>query len=311
MRLGNLIDAWFFGSLGSLIKSHQLARLAPEQQAGSLGAWLASHGNVSLVDATRRAALVDASRPVDCANSRRDSRQDLVRRACAVPAQHIALPAGAKKRGAADAQRFQYPLYHYNSVALALPEIQRDLAAQLDAWAAQASLLPMPYWGPRHAVVHYRLGDFIHLGQLIHPRSVAAAAAALDPNVVEVLEGGVSHEATADDVRTSESLRRLLLSELRRALPRARVLSAPPRPADVDFLRLARAPMLVTAGGSYAIAAAVASSSEYVRTPAAIDTNFPQRGAEPVRVVRPGWVTYAYDSWTDPKLLRTSDSSRS
>ena len=161
------------------------------------------------------------------------------------------------------------------------------------------------------AVVHYRLGDFIHLGQLIHPRSVAAAAAALDPNVVEVLEGGVSHEATADDVRTPESLRRLLLTELRRALPRARVLSAPPRPADVDFLRLARAPMLVTAGGSYAIAAAVASSSEHVRTPAAVDTNFPQRGAEPVRVVRPGWVTYAYDSWTDPKMLRTSDSSRS
>ena len=151
---------------------------------------------------------------------------------------------------------------------------------------------------------------FIHLGQLIHPRSVAAAAAALDPSVVEVLEGGVSHEATADDVRTSESLRRLLLTELRRALPRARVLSAPPRPADVDFLRLARAPMLVTAGGSYAIAAAVASSSEHVRTPAAVDTNFPQRGAEPVRVVRPGWVTYAYDSWTDPKMLRTSESSR-
>ena len=68
--------------------------------------------------------------------------------------------------------------------------------------------------------------------------------------------------------------------------------------------------MLVTAGGSYAIAAAVASSSEHVRTPAAVDTNFPQRGAEPVRVVRPGWVTYAYDSWTDPKMLRTSESSR-
>ena len=63
--------------------------------------------------------------------------------------------------------------------------------------------------------------------------------------------------------------------------------------------------------GSYAIAAAVASSSEHVRTPAAVDTNFPQRGAEPVRLVRPGWVTYAYDSWTDPKMLRTSGSSRS
>ena len=40
------------------------------------------------------------------------------------------------------------------------------------------------------------------------------------------------------------------------------------------------------------------------------DDTFPQRGAEPVRVVRPG-CAYAYDSWTDAKMLRTSGSSRS
>lgn len=253
------------------------------QPAESLGDYIGrqlGRPSVTLSDAGRSARLVDASHPTDCLSP--------VETGC--------------ERG----KVVQYPIYHYELLALALPEMQVDLRRELlDGWAATrwpTLLADMRYESERHCVLHYRLGDFIHLGQVVSPRSVARACAELEPlpNVVEVVGGGSQHGASPEDKAAAGRLLARLTAELRRALGAGcRVLLAPNRPSDVDFARLALAPILVTAGGSFAIGAALASNSSAVRTPAARNTNFPQLAVEPPRIVRPGWSTFVYEMWNE------------
>ena len=60
-----------------------------------------------------------------------------------------------------------------------------------------------------------------------------------------MLDGGASHEADEADVAAAATLRATLHAELARALPHARLTTAPAASADADLLRLALAPQLV------------------------------------------------------------------
>lgn len=270
-RLGNSVDAWYFGALGSSAKQHQASRLSAMQPTSStFAAFLGRLGpqGVTLTDLWRREALVNASRPLPVA-------------------------------GATSARpQFVYPVYSYDTLKLALPEMGSDLRRALVRWAAETRV-PWPrYASATHAVVHFRVGDFIHLGQVIRPASVARACASLSPTPthVEVLDGGSAHEATRADVHESSAMRGALMLALRQQLPQAIMWESAKQPADLDFLRLAGAPQLVTAGGSFGVTAALAASpTTSIRTPACSNLNFCQQSPVEAMQVRPGWDTYAYE----------------
>ena len=171
--------------------------------------------------------------------------------------------------------------------------------------------------GAAHLVIHYRLGDFIGLGQCIDVRSVAAVAAGLRPapTIVEVLDGGktaywvgtqppsahqspekVQRFSKSDSVAWSRRLRQMLLDELRAMMPAARIVSPVVRSVDEDFYRMVHAPLLVTAGGSFAVAAAAAATGAQVRTPAAADMNHPHLGKRPEEQLADNWRTCAAPS---------------
>ena len=215
--------------------------------------------------------------------------------------------------------QLSWAIYSYSVVAKAMPQLRTDLQRVMRDYSAQfdAQLARQAYeGGAAHLVIHYRLGDFIGLGQCIDVKSVAAAAAALRPapTVIEVLDGGqtafwvgtqppsekqspekLQRFSKGDSVAWSRRLRQTLLEELRAAMPAARIVPSAARSVDEDFYRMVHAPLLVTAGGSFAVAAAAAATSTQVRTPAAADMNHPHLGKRPEEQLADNWRTYAYE----------------
>ena len=165
--------------------------------------------------------------------------------------------------------------------------------------------------GARHLVVHYRLGDFVTNGWCIAAEDVGAAVAPLAPSVIEVMDGGIHHLDQVDGysaaphranrtrqtlaVRMSTELQQRLRHALQAAVPTARIIRSPAATIDADWFRIAHAPMLVTAAGSFAITAAIAGYARQIRTPASSNLNFPDRAVLAEEEVAPNWQTYRYD----------------
>ena len=99
-------------------------------------------------------------------------------------------------------------------------------------------------------------------------------------------------DAVKPQLSASDQVLHALMDLLRTAHPHATVRFRSGS-VDQDFFHMSRAPVLVTAGGSFAVCAAIASTG-IVRTPASLNINFPQRGQVDAEVVRTGWETYAY-----------------
>jgi hypothetical protein len=60
--------------------------------------------------------------------------------------------------------------------------------------AHDPSLMVQQYdGGSSHLIVHYRLGDFVTNSWCIPPADLAAAAAALSPTIIELMDGGTKH----------------------------------------------------------------------------------------------------------------------
>ena len=156
-------------------------------------------------------------------------------------------------------------------------------------------------------VVHYRVGDFIKHGLLIHPQSVAEAVASLFPNKmlqirVGIMDGGSLHlDGCAKERGTIEEsgarIRLHLKTELRKQLPNAIVADCGGASVDSDFFICAMAPSLVTAGGSFAVCAAVASIGR-VLTPACKSLIACQQDSIPPQTIRDGWSTYKYKNFS-------------
>ena len=130
----------------------------------------------------------------------------------------------------------------------------------------------------------------------------ASAEAALGTRfkVIELMDSGRSFRVPEQEQSPSRSLQlsasdqvlHALMDLLRAAHPHA-IVRFRSGSVDQDFFHMSRAPVLVTAGGSFAVCAAIASTG-IVRTPASLNINFPQRGQVDAEVVRTGWETYAY-----------------
>ena len=95
----------------------------------------------------------------------------------------------------------------------------------------------------------------------------------------------------------SSEVQQRLEDALRAAAPSARIVRRAAFSTDADFFRAAHAPMLVTGAGSFAVTAAIAGHGHQIRTPAAANLNFPNRGglAEGA-VLAANWRTYTYDN---------------
>lgn len=110
------------------------------------------------------------------------------------------------------------------------------------------------------------------------------------------MDGGMSHGTDRKTQQSSLRVKENLKNMLRQNLPNTKVEDYPACDIDSDFFLCASSPMLVTAGGSFAICSAIANNGK-VRTPACKNTNFCNLGDIPVQEIRPGWITYKYSKY--------------
>ena len=205
--------------------------------------------------------------------------------------------------------------YTYPTIRALMPQLRHDLRAAMRGYseAFDPSLMRQTYeGGSSHLVVHYRLGDFVTNRWCVPPRDIAAAAAELSPSVVEIMDGGVRHLDQIDGWsqsphkanrsriafanRVNGELQLLLEQALRAAVPSARFVRHMPVSIDADWYRVANAPMLITGAGSFAVTAAIAGLGRQIRTPAADNLNFPDRGPSlEAEALAHNWRTYSYD----------------
>ena len=271
-RLGNVIDSWYFASLGVGPRVASLVAMSCGLET-CFARYLSSRmGRVSASASQAEAAKQEAQ------------------------------------------QHESWGLYSYPTIRTLMPQIRHDLRAAMREYAEQhdPALARQQYeGGASHLVVHYRLGDFVTNRWCVPPDDVAAAAAQLEPRVVEVMDGGTHHLDQVDGfsasphranrsrlqqaARMGSDLSGALEAALRRAMPTARIVRHTPVSADADWYRIAHAPLLVTGAGSFATTAAIASHGAHVRTPAAANLNFPDRGTRAAEQLAPNWRTYAYD----------------
>mmetsp|Transcript_63750 Transcript_63750/g.106004 ORF Transcript_63750/g.106004 Transcript_63750/m.106004 type:complete len:328 (-) Transcript_63750:254-1237(-) len=156
--------------------------------------------------------------------------------------------------------------------------------------------------------VHVRTGDFVanrgNKTKWIEPKSIAAAAKAhfvQAPAWIAICGGGRNFTMSdADSVVMLAARSDRLIQHIRAAFsvafPAARVELIDETSPDADFYLIVTAPMLVTAAGSYALAASLASQGQRL-TPALRNLNFVDKGWEKTerQAVVPGewrWRTY-------------------
>ena len=271
-RLGNLIDSWYFAGLGAGAALSHLISLSCGMEPCFARFLAARLGQVSASAAQGQAALAEA------------------------------------------AKHQSWGLYSYATIRLLMPQLRHDLRAAMREYSSRFDVSlgdPTYEGGHSHMIVHYRLGDFVTNSWCVSPTDLAAAAAPLRPSVVEIMDGGIRHLDQVDGfsltphranrtrqqyaLRLSEQLQVDLEAALRSALPAARITRTPAASIDADWFRIAHAPMLVTAAGSFAVTAAVAGFGHAVRTPAADNLNFPDRAVREEEQLAPNWRTYVYD----------------
>ena len=269
-RLGNIIDSWYFASLGVGPRLLSLTAMTCGIQpsfAKFLGTRL---GQVSASASQAKAAFEELGR------------------------------------------HESWGLYAYPTIRALMPQLRHDLRVAMREYGnTYDPLLNKQEYsgGPRHLVVHYRLGDFVTNSWCIPPEDLAAAAADLSPTVIELMDGGKKHLEQVDGygahranrsrlnqaMRMAVDVQTELEAALRTAVPRATIVRHVPVSIDADWFRLAHAPMLITAAGSFAVTAAIAGHGKHVRTPAADNLNFPDRKTREEEVMAPNWRTYRYD----------------
>ena len=264
-RLGNLIDCWFFGSLGSRERirvHHAIKSVNSNRSFGStlnLNDKIKKH-RIFQNDPEKISVLINES------------------------------------------EKF-WALYSYSNVVLAYEALHELILAKMIKYAEKQrpkllELLNSPDEATPSIIIHYRMGDFVRNGQLIPIKAVVDACASLKVaslNKINIMDGGSLHPGTTDEDRVeTEKLRSDLKTALRARFPAAIIESTTGSDTDYDFYTCAGAKNLVTAGGSFAICAAIANRGN-VRTPACVNINYPQNGQEnSIREIRKNWQTYFY-----------------
>lgn len=272
-RLGNIIDSWYFASLGNGARISALIAMSCNAEL-SFGRFLATRlGAVSVSEAQATAAKAEA-------------------------AKH---------------ESWGFYTYPTIRALMPQLRHDLRAAMRMYAQTYDPTLAAQRYdGGGSHLVVHYRMGDFVTNRWCVPPGDIARVAASLRPSVIEIMDGGVKHLDQIDGWsqgphranrsriayanKANVELQGRLKAALTSAAPWAKIVHHTPVSIDADWFRIAHAPLLVTGAGSFAVTAAIAGFGSSIRTPAADNLNFPDRhpvGAE--ETMAHNWRTYAYD----------------
>ena len=166
--------------------------------------------------------------------------------------------------------------YSYENLQDVMPFIQNDLRYVLHRYTEKYLLKNQ---NKSDALIHFRVGDFISLGYSIPIDAVISATQSLPtiPKTIEILTGGIR---TGTNISASRHKLQELQNKLKLAFPESFIFIAPERSADEDFLALMYAPMLVIAGGSFAMLGALVSYATSIRSPACENLNFCQQSTD-------------------------------
>tara|TARA_B100001250_G_scaffold352431_1_gene325185 strand:- start:666 stop:1547 length:882 start_codon:yes stop_codon:yes gene_type:complete len=254
-RIGNLIDSWYFGSLGSTERIKHFNEIQQKCGKQSFGAFLKLGEGVSFLQPRIKNILVNESNKI-------------------------------------------WALYNYDNIKLAMPNIRTDLCERFDMYirTKRPHLISDIAFSSKDLTIHYRLGDFVKLGQTIDISSLVVACKRFNVQFsnIYILDGGKSHDTSKEDMTNINIKYEELLKQLYSAFPSSTVREISGTDSDEDLYIMSKSPYLVTAAGSFAICGAILNRHGYIYTPASKSLNFPYKGLSPESQIAYNWHTYAY-----------------
>lgn len=268
-RLGNFLDAWYFSKIGSQERKKQFTYLIEKNSnKKSLGGFLSENKN-----------LLEEIKEKE---------------------KKIKLVEESEKNWAS---------YYYKNIEICLENYSKNLQFILTKFDSENKnqFKNQKYTSKNHVVLHYRLGDYILLGDCIDWRCLILEMKKLniDFDTIELMDGGKVHNPftlktffSSKDVKSeSEKIQREFYENLKKEFPNSNIIYCDNKGGDMDFFRMLMAPILITGGGSYAIGAAIGGWSKIIRTPACKTLDFPSQGfLEPFKLNKKDcdWKTYSY-----------------
>ena len=204
--------------------------------------------------------------------------------------------------------------YYYDRIVLCVDDFHTNLSNIMKEYddLHDNVLSKQTFDSQTHCIVHFRLGDYVSLGDVIDYNSTIEAMKALnvDFSTIELMDGGKNHSGSMfssfesfknyfsnTEVSKSEKISLDMIDMLKATFPSSKVVQSEKRTSDEDFYRMAAAPILITAGGSFAITASIGGSSRIIRTPACKTLDFPSKGCgSQLTIPKTGcdWQTYSY-----------------
>lgn len=212
-------------------------------------------------------------------------------------------------------------IYHYERINLFVNDFHINLRTIMKEYDNLHNnfLFKQDITDENHCIIHYRLGDYVTLGDVIDYNYIISAMKELNINfsTIELMDGGKNHNTLLIDnfinmfknsksnftifkhkeINESEKIAKDFYESLKENFPHSNIIQSDKRTVDEDFYRIASAPILITAGGSFAIAAAIASKSRIIRTPSCECLDFPSKGCiGNLTVIKNNcdWKTYQY-----------------
>ena len=211
----------------------------------------------------------------------------------------------------------EWPIYYYDNITKCLDNFQFNLKQMMSRYDSlnDGKLFSQNFNSDKHCIIHYRLGDVVTLGDAINYTSIINVIEELKEKIdtIEILDGGQNHHPIQvvdgvkvfakgllrSDVSTSSKIYNDFYKSLNDKFPNINVIKSEKRTSDEDFFRMVSAPILITAAGSYAIAAAIAGDSKIIRTPSCKDLDHPKYGCleKDIQLDKKycDWKTYQYE----------------
>ena len=204
--------------------------------------------------------------------------------------------------------------YHYDRIILCVNDFHYNLNNIMKEYdnIHNNVLTNQHFEDDTHCIVHFRLGDYVSLGDVIDYNYTIDAMKNLNKtfSVIELMDGGKSHKSTMfssfsgfknyfnnHEISKSEQISNDFIEKLKQTFPSSKVIQSEKRSPDEDFYRMSYAPILITAGGSFAITAAIGGKSKIIRTPSCKTLDFPSKGCENDVIIPKNqcdWKTYQY-----------------
>lgn len=213
-----------------------------------------------------------------------------------------------------DSVKNTFLTYYYDKINLCVNDFHINLLQIMKEYDNLHNniLFNQKFQDENHCVIHFRLGDYVYLGDVINYQDIIDTMKDLKIkfSVIEIMDGGKTHKTSMfeswksfknnfgdKELKESEKISKKFYDSLRISFPESKIVQSEKRTSDKDFYRMSSAPILITAGGSYAITAAIASKARIIRTPSCKTLDFPSQGCRENLTISKNncdWKTYQY-----------------